>query len=451
MRVLTLANRQHKQKDGRRHSRIAVIRNTYPELTTTTIKTWHSWVPPEVGHWRAQGPPTHHIRDANLDLEVIFVSLDRPADLRKVLGMDLTGVWINEAREVSKELIDGLTARVGRYPPMRDGGCVEPQIWMDTNSPNVGHWWHTLAEADASTEAGAQMLSSTREAESALRAKGHLRADQPLFEFFAQPSALSPDAENTVNLPADYYPKLMAGKTEAWIKVYVHNEYGYIQEGRAVYPEFREALHVRDFELDTRLPLTVGLDFGLTPAATIGQRSYRGIQRVRWELFVPEAGTKQFAVALKGFLNSRCRDYVIESITGDPAGEARSQTDSEETCFKILRGAGLSNVKPAHTNDFTIRREAHAQAMMRLIDGEPGYQIHRTGCPMLRRGMAGEYRYKRIATAVGGDLYQTSPEKNEVSHCVESDQYRMLGAGEGRVVLRGELGGRRIKPAYSEM
>jgi hypothetical protein len=31
--------------DGKAHSRWAVIRNTYPELKTTTIKTWHGLVP----------------------------------------------------------------------------------------------------------------------------------------------------------------------------------------------------------------------------------------------------------------------------------------------------------------------------------------------------------------------------------------------------------------------
>lgn len=451
MATLMLARRQHVQKDGRRHSRIVVVRNTYGELKTTTIKTWHEWIPPTVGRWTWSAPPTHRIRDAKLDLEVIFLSLDREADVRKVLGMDLTGVWINEAREVPKAVLDGLTARVGRYPPVRDGGCVGGQIWMDTNSPNVGHWWQILAEEDASTERGAELIAATRKAEAELREKGLLKPDQHLMEFFSQASGLSPDAENRANTPADYYARISAGKAPEWIKVYVHNEYGFIQEGRPVYPEFRESLHVRDFELDPRLPLSVGLDFGLTPAASIGQRSYRGIQRVRWEVVTANAGAKQFAEALKGFLNSRCRDFLVESITGDPAGDARSQSDSEETCFKILRLAGLTQVKPAPTNDFTVRREAHAQAMMRLIDGEPGYQVHRTGCPMLRRGLAGEYRYKRLATAAGADVFQGQPEKNEVSHVVEADQYRMMGAGEGRLVLRGDLGGRRTRPAYSEM
>ena len=145
MKLLMIAQRQPIQKDGRRHSRFAVIRNTYPELTTTTIKTWHQWVPESLGHWKASGPPTHHIIDDKLDMEVLFVALDRPKDVRKVLSMELTACWINEAREIAKPVVDGLTGRVGRFPPKRDGGCVDPQILMDTNSPEVDHWWYVLA------------------------------------------------------------------------------------------------------------------------------------------------------------------------------------------------------------------------------------------------------------------------------------------------------------------
>jgi hypothetical protein len=64
--------------------------------------------------------------------------------------------------------------------------------------------------------------------------------------------------------------------------------------------------------------------------------------------------------------------------------------------------------------------------------------------------MAGQYRYKRIAV-LGDEKFHDKPDKNAVSHVCEADQYRMLGAGEGRVVLRGTLGGKRIRPAYSIM
>lgn len=448
MKLLSIADKQHVQKDGRKHARFAIIRNTYPELVTTTIKTWHQWVPETIGSWRGQGPPTHRIIDDKLDLEVIFVSLDRPQDVRKVLGMELTAAWINEAREVGKELLDGLTGRVGRFPSARDGGCVGAQIIMDTNPPQVDHWWYVLAEEDTSSERNSQLVESVKLAEAEMREKGLLDKNQPLFQFFAQPDANSPDAENLANLPPAYYAKASAGKSEEWKKVYIRGEYGFVQDGRPVYPEFREILHVKEFELNPRLPLSLGVDYGLTPAAAIGQRSFTGIHRVRWEVVTEHMGAKQFADTLKGFLNQHCSQFQFDSLTGDPAGDADSQTDSEESCFKIMRTNGFPEMRPAHTNDPTVRREAHAQAMSKLIDGQAGWQVHPQGCPTLRRGMAGQYRYRRIQIT-GDDRYHDKPEKNAVSHVCEADQYRMLGCGEGRVVLRGAFGGKRVRPAYS--
>ena len=98
MEILRRASLQQPGKDGIRRSRWAVIRNTYPELRTTTIKSWHQWVSPELGRWVDEGPPFHHIKMGDMDLEVLFVALDRPQDISKLLSMELTGAWVNEAR-----------------------------------------------------------------------------------------------------------------------------------------------------------------------------------------------------------------------------------------------------------------------------------------------------------------------------------------------------------------
>ena len=54
-------------------------------------------------------------------MEVIFLALDDPKDVRKLLSLELTGAWVNECRELPKAVIDGLTHRVGRYPTQNDG------------------------------------------------------------------------------------------------------------------------------------------------------------------------------------------------------------------------------------------------------------------------------------------------------------------------------------------
>ena len=80
-------------RDGIRYSRFAVVRNSYPMLRTTTIKTWQELFPENVWgpmHWSP--PITHHIRlparggARGIDCEVIFLALDQPKDVRKLLS-----------------------------------------------------------------------------------------------------------------------------------------------------------------------------------------------------------------------------------------------------------------------------------------------------------------------------------------------------------------------------
>jgi len=56
---------------------------------------------------------------------------------------------------------------------------------------------------------------------------------------------------------------------------------------------------------------------------------------------------------------------------------------------------------------------------------------------VLRKALAGGYHYRRVQ--VSGDArYRDVPEKNDYSHVAEAMQYMMLGAGEGRSLIRTE-------------
>ena len=69
---------QQPSEDGKRKSRWAVIRNTNPQLRTTTIKTWLDWFPEEEwGRFQWSVPYTHKISKGDIELEVIFLALDK--------------------------------------------------------------------------------------------------------------------------------------------------------------------------------------------------------------------------------------------------------------------------------------------------------------------------------------------------------------------------------------
>jgi hypothetical protein len=423
----------HRGPDGWARRRTAIIRNTYPELRTTTMNTFFAWVPKHLGHWRDAGPPTLHIvdKDKKLDWEILFVALDRPDDLKKLLGIELSDVWINEAREVPKAILDGLTGRVGRYPAIWQGGCACAQIIMDTNPPDTEHWWYILAENDMSNEKNRSIIQSILEAQEILRERGFLGKDQKMFSFYAQPSGRSPHAENLRNLRAGYYEFQMAGKDPEWIKVYVDGDYGFIMDGLAVFPEYKDNFHAgEDFPILRGIGFRLGFDFGLTPAATLSQRGGNGRWFVHDEFTTERMGIVTFAEELKRKLAEKYPGIKITSARGDPAGDA--VTPEENTCFKILHTAGFTIAEKAPTQDPTRRREGVAFLLRNVIDGKPAISINPRAL-VLRKGMSGGYHRRRLQVA-GENRYREVPEKNIYSHVCEALEYDVVSAGEDRNV-----------------
>lgn len=423
--VIRRAQLQRPGIDGVRRSRWAVVRNTYPELRTTTIKTWHQWIPQTIGRWIDQGPPTHRITTPDMDLEVMFIALDRPDDVGRLLSLELTGAWINEAREIPLAVVEGLTARVGRFPSAAMGGTSWSGIIADTNPPDSDHWWFKLAE------------ETKPEGYTFYRQPGGMDdAAENLAWLNQTPETLVLDEADPIRRTAGqgYYRRLLAGKSEEWVSVYVDGQYGFVRDGKPVYPEFSDRAHCAEFELLEAQPIYVGIDFGLTPAATFAQRTVTGQWRVHSELVSRDMGAVRFGELLRRHLSDMYPRNPIAAITGDPAGDIRSQSD-ESTPFLMLRAQGI-DAQPANTNDPVIRREAVAGAMSRMIDGQPGLLIN-PHCRVLRKALAGGYHYRRVQ--VSGDArYRDVPEKNDYSHVAEAMQYMMLGAGEGRSLIRTE-------------
>jgi hypothetical protein len=399
---------EQKASQGVRKTRWAVIRNTYPELKSTTIKTWMEWFPLTDMKWDA--PITGWLRfplpdGTRVEAEVLFFPMDRPEEIGKLKSLELTGAWINEAGETAKAVLDMCTQRVGRYPAQKFGGPTWTGVIMDTNPPDDDHWWYRMAEKEHPKD----------------------------WEFFRQPGGLledneglkpNPLAENVKNLPGghEYYLRQSAGKTPEWIKVFLKGEYGTIADGRPVYPEWNDAIHCRTVRPYPELPLVLGFDYGLTPACVVSQISPRGEFLVLAELCAKDMGIRQFANdVVKPFLSINFHGYSIQAC-GDPAGLSRSDTD-EKTCFQELAESGIAAV-PASTNSFVGRREAVAGFLNRLVSGKPIFALD-PSCDRLRRGFNGRYQYRRLQV-VGAERFKDIPDKNDYSHPHDALQYAAL-------------------------
>lgn len=438
MEIFRRALAQEKGADGVRRSRWAVVRNTNPQLRTTTIKTWLDWFPEDVWGKMLWHPPpfTHRLRRGDLDLEVIFLALDKPEDVKKLLSLELTGVFINEAREVPKAIVDACTMRVGRYPSMKDGGPTWYGVIMDTNAPDEDHWWPVMAG-----EAPIPEHVSAEEALMLIKPEG--------WQFFTQPGGMleekdaegnvtgyrmNPKAENIQNLVKTYYPDIITGKTKSWIDVYVLNKLGALNEGKPVYASYDEGTHLAREELlpAPGIPITVGLDFGLTPAAAFCQH-VRGRWLVLRELVGFDMGAAKFADLLRVFMAQTFPGAKFQ-IWGDPAGDYRAQTD-ETTPFQVLRSAGII-ARSAPTNDPALRIDAVTATLTRMVDGQPGFLLD-PRCTYLKRGFAGGYGYRRLQVG-GTERYEDRPEKNIYSHIHDALQYAVCGGGESRKLLVGD-------------
>jgi hypothetical protein len=428
---------QAKGPDGIRKSRWAIIRNTNPQLRTTTIKTWLDWFPEDDwGKFTWSVPYTHHIKKGDIDLEIIFLALDRPEDVKKLLSLELTGIWINEARELPKSIIDACTMRVGRFPSMRDGGATWTGVIADTNAPEEDHWWPIMAGEvpipDHIPREQAKMLVTPDNWRFYTQPAGmeEVRNDEGELEDYVP----NKSAENQANMMKSYYPNLIQGKTKSWIDVYVMNRLGHIQDGKPVYPMFAPDVHVAKEEIPIAagVPVYVGVDFGLTPSAVFGQK-VRGRWLLHSEIVAIDMGIVRFAEVMRNELATRFAAAGEVIIYGDPAGDFRAQTD-ESTPFHILRGAGL-RAFPTHSNSVDLRLEAVSSQLTKMVEGKPALLIDRR-CPTLIKGFESGYAYKRME--VSGERYADKPDKNMFSHVHDAAQYLFLGAGEGRALMNSQ-------------
>lgn len=406
---------------GRRRSRWGIVRNTSGELSTTTLATWLAWFE-ELGDVRKRQKPImtyeHSFNDGNgiVELELLFIALDRPDDVRKIKSLELTGCYINELSEVPKAALAHMKGRVNRYPSK--AFCHEPYwsgIIADTNPPEDDHWIFKDFEENAF--------------------ENH--------RLFKQPPGLiadedgkwvrNPDADNASHLPDNYYVNLAEGQTKEFVKVFCLGEYGSVGTGKRVFSEFNPDFHaVAALEAIQGLDLILGWDFGLTPACVVLQLSPRGQLLILKEYVGDGMGIRTFADSI--VIPALKKDFPYCKVgmsIGDPAGNARNEIFEEMSCIGELNSLGVPTIG-AKTNDIDPRLGSVRYFLNKMVDGKPGLALDRRNCPTLFKGFVKDYVYARLAVS-GEERYKDKPNKNMASHPMDALGYGCLEIASDRI------------------
>ena len=485
---------------GKRSTHWTVVRSTYPELLTTSLRTFEEWFGSKIVRITRQPPVEAEVMidlpdKTILDMKMLFLSLDVPNDVKKLKSLETTGAFLNEASEMGRWILTRMLGRIARWPPKRwNVPIVWSGILMDTNSCEDDHWWYKYAEEKTpegwkffDQPASLIKFQSDKQVSAYEKAQQYVADHQYLpddflrivEDMFGNQYVGNPECENYKGqqLGINYWLNTISGRPLKEINTLVMNEYGPTGDDMPVYPEYQDGLHCAKEILKPMqgIGITLGFDFGNMPACTFAQISPRGQKVFFDEMYVEKHGS----MGIRQLSREHIVPYLLDNFLpwlikglicgyGDPAGTQRAQTD-EKTCYQILRECPITN-PTGGTSDFKAngklladpsyfakireqalkgyvslgdigveslpacsnnaaepRKDAIKKLLIMKIDGDPAFLLS-PKCQLLRKGMRGKYRYKRVQVGGNDERYVNQPVKDLYSHICESAEYNCMAA-----------------------
>ncbi len=486
LRIQSLGQEQQASPDGIRRSRFAIIRNTMPELRATTMESYKLCYPePHLGKIIHRSPAEHKIAVGDCEILVNFIAMDKPQDVKRLLSLEITGAFLNEWRELPRAVLNRIGERTGRYL-LNERPTTWSGVWADTNPPDSDHYifgldqtnrpqgWNILHQPPGvlmvrETQAGPVVddpsfphLEGRRISEGTVYQPNDDGSVTPrtfpteVIHAADRAWIVNPDAENLIALQRinmgsnplgamSYYGRALAGKTVEEIQVYLQGVYAFHTDGKRVVPNYHAATHSRDHvEPVPDAEIYVNCDIGggtLQPSAIFMQRHPRGPILCLAEIVctdasgVGSAGVKRFGELIVQTAARLFPDHVAKGLVkrgwGDPAGVGRDEI-FEVASFDYLRAEFGIELSAAPTQDPKLRAAALIEPCARLHEQVAGLLVSRSRCPMLHKGLMGQWYYKRLqVVGSGGEvMHADKPVKNDYSHPCDAAAYGALGMGE---------------------
>jgi phage terminase large subunit len=234
--------------------------------------------------------------------EIHFVGMDDGAKAEKLLGLEFSTLYYNEASQLDFSSVQLVNSRLA------EKNALKKRIWFDFNPSNRSHWSYYL-----------------------FIKKLNPQDDIPLSDPENYKTLKMNPSQNLENIDKEYLdmldkmPKLERDR-------FLLGEFADESQG-SVYYSFRSDDHVKETKV---IPGTMwlGLDFNYNPFSAVVGQYYDGVFHVHDEVYLNNADTYKMADELKK------RGYSGVRICPDSTGGSRRT--SGRTDFEILREAGFT-------------------------------------------------------------------------------------------------------------
>lgn len=414
--------------DGRAYRRypVSVWADSYKRLWNAVIPSWwklfHKDFPGT--HW-VGSPPRSAMHKIEFDddygrVEIIVGFLAFSADDTEddVRGFEFADAVLPEMDTLPETLLENLQGRVGRDPTpaqmMREG-----RIWGDLNAPSVSNWTYPLLLKHLPAKAVGRFVSPINQN----------------FVLYRQPGGREPNAENLEAMGRDYYHKRAEINAHRlhWVRRMIDNIPGVTRGEHLVYPSYDDdrMRSPQPLKVYPELPILVGIDNELSPAACYGQELPNGQLRTLAEIALQGHTIETLGRKMLALEKLRFPDCEFSDVC-DPAMKA-GEDDGVESQRKRLEGVLGRKVRLAETNEPDVRRAWVNDKIEgpTLPAGEPSY-IADPSCEYLRQGKVETFRYRRIQGT--DDLGSVA--KSFESHISEAEQYMASQCGTAQARKR---------------
>lgn len=308
---------------------ILIARRTLPELRMTTMKRFFEFLPdPLIKSWNKVERELV-IRTSGADTTIHFGPLD---DIGRYKSLELGAFFIDEADQTEEDMWLTLCGRL-RLKGTRLVGMLA------TNPTTRNHWIY----------------------------KRWVVNPPKNYELFR-----SKTSDNVKHLPEGYIDQLRSNYPEDWQKRYIDGEWGIIQEGDPVFPDFKQELHVKVLTPVKGMPMIRGWDFGRRrPCCVFGQFDEAGHLRIYRYIL----GDNEDVYSFRNRVIRISRQYYGEFDQWedycDIAG--KQERDSGKSSIQVLNEM---NIFPKFRFSYIPARVSELRKMMReMIEGQPKFMI----------------------------------------------------------------------------